>query len=97
MKYLPYQLYPNFPQEAQDKKEFYKTTSYAQTEERFTMYSTYMRALGVGVGIDFSFGGQIANTLNAHRLIQYFQEEKGPETADKIIDCKIELGHTDSS
>lgn len=88
MKYLPYQLYPEGPQEPQDKKAFYKTTSYAQTEARFKMYSTYMQVLGVGVGINFSFGGLIANTLHAHRLIQYYQEEKGPETADKMINCR---------
>lgn len=30
---------------------------------------------------------RIANTLDAHRVIQHFQEEKGPETADKLINC----------
>lgn len=42
-------------------------------------------AYGVGIGIDFKFHGTVANTFSAHRLIQHFQEEKGPETADKII------------
>lgn len=87
VKYKPYQLYPEAPQEPKDKKEFYKTTNYAQTEDRFKMYSTYMSALGVGVGINFNFGGWISNTLHSHRLIQYYQEEKGTETADKIVNC----------
>lgn len=49
------------------------------------MYTTVMSAYGVSCGIDFKFGGTVANTLDAHRLIQHYQEEKGPETADKII------------
>ena len=49
------------------------------------MYMTLMSAYGVSCGIDFKFGGTVANTLDAHRLIQHYQEEKGPETADKII------------
>lgn len=48
-------------------------------------YTTLMSAYGVGVGIDFKFHGIVANTLSAHRLIQHFQEEMGPETADKIV------------
>lgn len=44
-----------------------------------------MSAYGVGVGIDFKFHGMVANTLSAHRLIQHFQEENGPETADRIV------------
>lgn len=48
-----------------------------------------MSAYGVAVGIDFKFGGTIANTMDAHRLIQHCQEEMSPETADKIVNCKI--------
>ena len=50
-------------------------------------YTTLMAAYGVGVGIDFKFGGKVANTLDAHRLIQHYQEEMGPKTADKIVKC----------
>ena len=50
-------------------------------------YTTVMSAYGSAIGIEFDFGGTIANTLNAHRLIQYYQEEMGPETADKIVNC----------
>ena len=49
------------------------------------MYTTMMTAYGVSAGIDFKFGGTVANTLDAHRLIQHYQEAKGPETADKLI------------
>ena len=49
------------------------------------MYVTLMTAYGVGEGIDYKFGGQVANTLQAHRVIQHFQEEKGSEVADSIV------------
>ena len=48
-------------------------------------YTTLMSAYGLSVGIDFKFHGTVANTLSAHRLIQHFQEEMGPETADRIV------------
>ncbi|KAK4947692.1 hypothetical protein LTR10_013638 [Elasticomyces elasticus] len=44
-----------------------------------------MTAYGKSAGINFKFGGTVSNTLDAHRVIQHFQEEKGPEVADKII------------
>ncbi len=44
-----------------------------------------MAAHGVGVGINFKWHGMVGNTLDAHRLIQHYQEEMGPETADKIV------------
>ena len=49
------------------------------------MYTTLMSAYGVSAGIDYKFGGTVANTLNAHRVIQHFQESMGAETADKIV------------
>ncbi|KEF58365.1 uncharacterized protein A1O9_06291 [Exophiala aquamarina CBS 119918] len=49
------------------------------------MYVTLMTAYGVSAGIDFKFGGTVGNTMDAHRVIQHFQEEKGPEVADKIV------------
>jgi len=49
------------------------------------VYVTLMTAYGDSCGINFKFGGKVANTLSAHRVIQYFQEKRGEETADKII------------
>jgi hypothetical protein len=53
------------------------------------MYTTLMTAYGVSAGIDYKFGGQVANTLQAHRVIQHFQEQKGPEVADRIVNCTL--------
>lgn len=87
VKYLPYQLYPEASKEGEDKYAWYRKSRYGDSDEKMKMYETLMRAYGVGVGIDFKFRGTVANTIDAHRLIQHFQEEKGPETADKLINC----------
>ena len=65
----------------------YKKTIFNDSEEQMEKYTMLMSAYGVGVGVDFKFHGLVANTLDAHRLIQYYQEEMGPEVADKIVNC----------
>jgi len=85
VKYLPYQLYPDASKEGEDKYEWYKKSRYGDSEEKMKMYTTLMSAYGASAGISYKFGGKVANTLNAHRVIQHFQDTKGPETADKII------------
>jgi predicted DsbA family dithiol-disulfide isomerase len=86
LKILPYQLYPEAPQAGEDKYAWYKKTRYSDSDERMKMYVTLMGAYGVACGIDFKFGGTVANTLHAHRVIGYFQEEKGVETAGRLVD-----------
>ena len=54
------------------------------------IYTTLMSAYGVSAGIDYKFGGKVANTLEAHRVIQHFQEDKGVVVADRIINCNVE-------
>ncbi|KAK5074815.1 hypothetical protein LTS08_005615 [Lithohypha guttulata] len=78
-------LYPEASKEGQDKYEWYRKSRYGDSDEKMKMYETLMSAYGTGVGIDFKFHGVVANTLDAHRVVQYFQEEKGPEIADKLI------------
>jgi predicted DsbA family dithiol-disulfide isomerase len=85
VKYFPYQLYPEASQEGEDKYKWYQKSRYGDSEEKMQMYTTLMSVYGTGCGIDFKFGGTIANTLHAHRLIYWAQEEKGPETANKIV------------
>ena len=65
----------------------YKNSKYGGFDEQMKKYTILMAAYGVGVGIDFKFGGKVANTIDAHRLIQHYQEEMGPETADKMVNC----------
>ena len=85
--FSPYQLYPEASKDGEDKYEWYKRTKYDASEDKMKMYTTLMRAYGGKEGIDFKFGGPVANTLDAHRLIQHYQEQSGPECADKIVNA----------
>lgn len=91
MVYRPFQLFEDAPQQGEDKYQWYLNNKYNGSEEQMQKYTVLMSAYGVGSGIDFKFGGTIAQTLNAHRVIQHYQEEKGPEVADKIINCRTTL------
>lgn len=84
-KYKPYQLYPEASQEGEDKYQWYKKSRYGDSEDKMQKYTTVMSALGADQDINFRFGGTVANTLHAHRVIQHFQETKGSATADKIV------------
>lgn len=83
--YKPYQLFPEASQEGEGKYEWYKRSKYDESEEKMQMYMALMTAYGRGEGIEYKFGGTVANTLQAHRVIQHFQEAKGPEVADKLV------------
>ncbi|KAI9880502.1 MAG: hypothetical protein M1830_002542 [Pleopsidium flavum] len=83
--YLPYELYPNATKAGEDKYTWYKTSKYGDSEEKMQMYTTLMSAYGKSAGIEYKFGGLVANTLDAHRVIQRFQEERGEECADRIV------------
>ena len=85
IKYFPYQLYPEASQEGEDKYEWYRRSRYGDSEEKMRMYTTIMTAYGNAEGIEYKYGGIVANTLHAHRLIQHFQEERGPQIAENMI------------
>ncbi|KAI4174898.1 MAG: hypothetical protein LQ343_001925 [Gyalolechia ehrenbergii] len=53
-----------------------------KTDEVRNVLSTY----GKQVRIESDFHGTVANTLDAHRLIQHYQGELGPEVAENIVD-----------
>ena len=65
----------------------YKKSKYGGSDEQMKKLTTLMTAYGASAGINVKFGGKIANTIDAHRLIQHYQEEMGPEIADKIVNC----------
>ncbi|EON63923.1 hypothetical protein W97_03151 [Coniosporium apollinis CBS 100218] len=86
IKFFPYQLYPEASKEGEDKYEWYKRSKYGDSDEKMKMYMALMGAYGKDEGIAFRFGGTVANTLDAHRVIQHFQEEKEEEVAEKVVD-----------
>lgn len=88
VKYLPFQLYPESSKDGEDKYEWYKRSRYGDSDEKMKKMMALMGAYGKNVGIDFKFHGTVANTFDAHRLVQHYQEEKGADVADKLINCK---------
>lgn len=86
LKIAPYQLYPNFGP-PQDKHVWYRDAKYLGSEEKTEMFTRLMGQYGAACQIDFKFGGEIADTLQAHRVIQYFQEVDGPARGNKIVDA----------
>jgi predicted DsbA family dithiol-disulfide isomerase len=88
IRYLPYQLYPESSATGEDRFEWYKRSRYGDSEEKMRSYTTIMSAYGRQVDIDFKFGGIVANTLQAHRVIWWSQEQFGEDVAGKVVDCK---------
>ncbi|KAG9564290.1 thioredoxin-like protein, partial [Aureobasidium melanogenum] len=86
IKYLPYQLYPNAPQEGEDKYAWYRDARFNGDEEHMRKYVVLMTAYGKAEGIAYKFGGRVGNTLQAHRVIQLVQENKGSDAAEKVVD-----------
>ncbi|KAJ4396527.1 hypothetical protein N0V93_000747 [Gnomoniopsis smithogilvyi] len=86
LKIAPYQLYPNFGP-PQDKHAWYRDTKFFGSEEKTAMFTELMGQHGTEAGIDFKFGGTVADTLHAHRVIQYFQEAEGPERANRLVNA----------
>ncbi|OCL15127.1 thioredoxin-like protein [Glonium stellatum] len=86
VKFFPYQLYPEAPKAGEDKYEWYKKSRYGDSEEKMKMYTTLMSAYGASCGICFKFGGSVANTIDAHRVVQWVQETKGEEAAMQVVE-----------
>lgn len=51
------------------------------------VFQEHMASLITPLGLTPRFDGDMGNTLHAHRVIQHFQEEKGPETANALVDA----------
>ncbi|KXT03577.1 hypothetical protein AC578_10025 [Pseudocercospora eumusae] len=85
IKYKPYQLYPTASTTGTDKRSWYKKTRYDDSDAKLALYEAAMRRYGEAEDIEFQFGGVVANTLPAHRVIQHYQATKGTETAGRIV------------
>ncbi|KAH7067983.1 thioredoxin-like protein [Paraphoma chrysanthemicola] len=82
LRIAPYQLYPDFSPVGENKYEWYMHEKYNNSPERMDKYVAYMTALGRDEGVEMKFDekkGEIANTLNAHRVLWWIQENKREE------------------
>lgn len=82
--YAPYQLYPEASSEGEDKRSWYLQHKYNGSEAQLQKYEALMlayflaeqpeqEATMTNSDAPFELKGVIANTLPAHRLIQYVQ------------------------
>lgn len=87
IKYFPYQLYPEATRAGEDKFDWYKKSRYGDSDEKMRMYTALMGAYGKAEGIEYKFGGTVANTLQAHRVVWWFQKEEngGAKVAERIV------------
>lgn len=76
LRIAPYQLYPNFGP-PQDKRAWHRDAKFLGSEARASLFAEVMAQHGAACGVDFKFGGVIADTLQAHRVVQYFQRDDG--------------------
>lgn len=85
--FQPFILHEDAPEKGEDKYAWYLREKQHGNQANMDKYTTLMSAYGVGSGIDFKHTGTIAGTLNAHRVIQYFQNEKkvGEQTVNRLV------------
>ncbi|KAJ2705408.1 hypothetical protein FB645_002488 [Coemansia sp. IMI 203386] len=77
--YMPYQLDSDMG-DGLSKEEVYKK----KFGDRISAMHERLAAVGKEENIDFKFGGNMSNTLNSHRLIDYARLE-GSETEEKVV------------
>ena len=107
VKWLPFMLSPELPQEGVDKRERYRERF---GEKRMEAMIPHMTQVGRDCGIEFSYGGTIANTMDSHRIVEwahdqgkqnevveaifkrYFEREKSPADREMLLDAVKEAG-----
>lgn len=72
----PYQLYPNFGPAHPDKYVWQRDAKFLGSEDKMALFTQRLAEHGAAEGIQFNFHGPIADTLNAHRVIWYFQQQE---------------------
>ncbi|EHK45142.1 hypothetical protein TRIATDRAFT_87959 [Trichoderma atroviride IMI 206040] len=87
LHFEPYQLSPSFPSGSVNRKEWYFEHKHKGIVEAEAAFQSQLRRRAESVGIDFRFDGAMGNTFDAHRVIQYFQQAKGSEAANKLVDA----------
>lgn len=80
--FAPYQLYPALTDAGQDKRAWFVETKHAGSAERMAQFEAVMQSYADPLGVKFSWDGSTANTLHAHRVIQWFQGASGRDGDD---------------
>lgn len=92
----PYQLYPD-PHKAfgpdaatipPDRYAWQRDNKFLGSEETMQRFTQAMGAYGAAEGIHFVFDGPIGDTLQAHRVIWYFQEQEQQSSSSFVEEGK---------
>ncbi|KAK7185292.1 hypothetical protein DPSP01_000938 [Paraphaeosphaeria sporulosa] len=85
LQFVPYQLYPDFGTEGEDKYAWYLKEKYNGNDETMKKYIDYMKQLFKTEGIEWTPHGTMANTLPAHRILHTVQETHGADSALSLL------------
>mmetsp|Transcript_13770 Transcript_13770/g.15691 ORF Transcript_13770/g.15691 Transcript_13770/m.15691 type:complete len:160 (+) Transcript_13770:337-816(+) len=55
-------------------------------KERLAQLIPPLKKVGESVGVNFAFGGLVANTFNSHRLLDYVHKKKGVEEQNVVME-----------
>lgn len=98
MTLRPYMLDPNVPDDGADYKNYkdYMRAKFGDgSSDRFKQSRSHLETAGAEIGINFDFGAitRRPNSLNAHRLLKWAQnQDLGPACAEAIFRAFHEQG-----
>lgn len=84
INYLPFDIGKTLTKDGMNKKEWYLGKTGGNKEHLDKMIEV-MTSMGREIGINFSYGGEVANTLDTHRTIMKVQREKLGDV-EKLMD-----------
>lgn len=91
LTWRPYMLDPTVPSEGMDYKTYMKEKFGDGPSDKFKTMRSMLEEKGPELGIDFKFENisRRPNTLNAHRLLKWAQNnaEAGEDTSEKIFEA----------
>jgi predicted DsbA family dithiol-disulfide isomerase len=82
LRIAPYQLHPDLPADGTDKWKWYVGNRFG-SDEKMRAYTAVMSSYGRAVGINFKFGGQIANSLDSLRAVCWVQDIRNGGDAEQ--------------
>lgn len=95
LTFRPYMLDPSVPDDGQDYKAYMAAKFGADAKDRFADSRAHLERSGKSFGIDFDFSAitRRPNSLNAHRLLKWAQEQDaGPAVAQSLFRAYHEQG-----
>ena len=81
VRWRPFFLNKDLPKEGVDKRAYYVMRF---GKQRFEEMVPFMKSQGVADGVNFSYGGRIGNTLDAHRALEYALHQGGVQAQDTV-------------